>query len=111
MVDLTQDQFREQIAMTDSFISTTEATTTYSGATATQLYRGITISRGLRLWQSGIQPSAAWTKTATLKAASQLTGKEYGRGPKELERAIADMDVWVVEMRAKVPVKPSPTSH
>jgi hypothetical protein len=92
--------------MQESFIKvdTDNKVTSFVGPDATKLAQAVTIRAALRLWQAGIQPSPAATKTQTLAMASTFTGKKYGRGAAQLDQAIADMDVWVVTMRAGLPI-------
>lgn len=84
--------------------------TSYVGPDATALAQAVIVRAALRLWQSGIKPARGVNKTDTLKMASKFTGKKYGGGPKNLDQAIADMDSWVVTMRAAMPVVKEPVT-
>ena len=76
---------------------------TFAGPDAVALFRATTLWSGLRLYaRSRIKPNRAWTPTAMLKAAGQITGKVYKRG--QYETAAADLRIWIDTMKAALPV-------
>jgi hypothetical protein len=67
---------------------------TFSGPKGVATYRAITLKHGLKLYaKHGIKPNSAWTPTAMLRTAGQITGKTYKRG--QYEQAIADLEAWI----------------
>lgn len=78
--------------------------TAFVGPDAVALFRAAALWSGLRLYaRSRIKPNRAWTPTAMLKAAGQITGKTYKRG--QYETAAADLKIWMDTMKAALPVE------
>jgi hypothetical protein len=64
-------------------------------------YRAAVLKAGLKLFKAGIKPSRKWTKTNTLAAAAEITGKKrYKRV--EIDQAIADLDHWLKQRQSPV---------
>lgn len=60
--------------------------------------RARVVASGLRLYaKTGMKPNRAYTPTAMLRAASEMTGEKYKRG--EYERAAADLTALADEMQ------------
>lgn len=72
------------------------------GEDATRLFQAASIKTALGLLARGIQPTRGYTLTKGLAAATAITGKQYKRT--EVEQARADLDAWIVTMRAALPV-------
>jgi hypothetical protein len=69
---------------------------TFSGPAQVQVYRAITLKHGLILYaKTRMKPNSAWTPTAMLKAAGQITGQRYRRGA--YHAAALDLDRWIKE--------------
>ena len=69
-------------------------TTVFSGPQGVATYRAIVIKHGLKLYaKTGMQPNRAYTPTAMLRTAGQITGKAYKRG--QYAQAIADLESWI----------------
>lgn len=62
-------------------------------------YRAAALKAGLKLLKAGIKPNRKWTKTNTLAAAAQITGKK-GYRKVDLDLAIADLDHWLKQRQA-----------
>lgn len=55
--------------------------TTFAGPDAVAVYRAITISSALRLYaHTGIKANRAYTPSAMLEVAAEITGKHFKRG-------------------------------
>jgi hypothetical protein len=82
-------------------ITVNGACTSFVGRDAVEVFRLRVIASGLRLYaKTGIKPNRAYTPSAMLAAAEQVTGKKYKRGA--YEAAAADIDVRVAEMMTGV---------
>jgi hypothetical protein len=69
-------------------------TAVFSGPAGVATYRAIALKHGLKLYaKTGMRPNRAWTPTAMLRAASEITGLNYRRG--QYETAAADLDGWI----------------
>lgn len=93
--------------MTDnSQISIMEGGTMFTGPDSIALYRAIALRGALKLYaRSGILPTRGMTITKMLKAATEYTGKDYGRGNvNKAQAAAAEMTVWIETMRSAIPV-------
>jgi hypothetical protein len=67
---------------------------TFSGPKGVATYRAIVIKAGLKMYMlHRIKPNSAYTPTAMLRVAGEITGKHYKR--REYERAINDLQVWI----------------
>lgn len=62
-------------------------------------YRAAVIKAGLKLLKVGIKPHRGWTKTNTLAAAAQITGKK-GYRKVDIDLAVADLDHWLKQRQA-----------
>ena len=68
--------------------------TMFVGKAGVDTYRAIAIRSGLKLFvQTGLKPNRAWTPTAMLKAAGEITGAKYRRG--QYQHAIAGLTEWI----------------
>lgn len=66
----------------------------FSGPAGVATYRAITLKHGLMLYaKTGMKPNRAYTPTAMLRTAGQITGKTYKRG--QFQEAIADLTAWL----------------
>ena len=66
----------------------------FTGPGGVATYRAIALKHGLYLYATcRIKPNRAWTPTAMLRAAGQITGKTYKRG--HYHEAIADLTAWI----------------
>lgn len=89
--------------MTESLITHGPGGTSFSGPDAVALFRAATIASALRIFAKTRTPvNRAYTSTAMLKFASELTGKTYKRG--QYQQAAADIDAWCLVMKAALPV-------
>jgi len=69
-------------------------TMVFEGSNGVATYRAVAIKHGLKLYAAtGMKPNRAWTPTAMLATAGQITGKAYKRG--QFQQAIADLDAWL----------------
>ena len=67
------------------------------------LFRAATIKSGLGLYRkTGMKPNRAWTPTAMLAAAGQITGKRYKRG--QFQQAEDDLQIWIDACKAAMPI-------
>jgi hypothetical protein len=90
--------------MSDSYIIYDKGgqAVSFVGPDAVQLFRAASLASGLKLYaKTKIKPNRAWTPTAMLCAAAEITLKTYSRG--EYLQAAADLTIWVNEMRAALP--------
>jgi len=68
--------------------------TTFTGKAGVDTYRAIVIKQGLKMYaDTGMKPNRAWTPSAMMMAASQITGKLYKR--RQYAEAIDDLDDWI----------------
>lgn len=88
--------------MSDSHITVSKGGTMFSGDDATRFFQANVIRQGIRLLAVGIRPSRGWTMTKALAMATSFTHKKYKRT--QWPRAVADLDLWIVTMRAALPV-------
>lgn len=57
------------------------AGTSYSGGLGMKVYTATVLASGLRLYaKTGMKPNSAWTPTAMIRKANELTGHVYRRG-------------------------------
>jgi hypothetical protein len=89
--------------MSDSFIESTGGGVAFVGSDAVALYRAMTIRHALRLLQVGIKPTRGVSMTRALRLVQAYTGKTYKRT--ESSQAIADLSVWIDNMRSALPIK------
>lgn len=67
---------------------------TFTGPEGVATYRAITLKHGLKLYaDTGMKPNRAYTPTAMLRTAGQITGKTYKRG--QYRQAIDDLTAWI----------------
>ena len=78
--------------------------TSYVGPDATAAFRAITIASALRFYaKTGMKVNRSYSPTLMLRAASDMTKKNYRRG--EYLRAADDLMKWADEMKAALPVR------
>jgi hypothetical protein len=66
----------------------------FQGKSGVDTYRAMALKHGLKLYaNTGMKPNRAWTPTNMLRAAGQITGKDYKRG--RYVEAIADLEAWI----------------
>jgi hypothetical protein len=71
-------------------------TITFTGQRGVQTFRAIALRHGLQLYaKTRIKPNRAWTPTAMLRAAGEITGRTYGRG--HYLAAAADLNNWIAQ--------------
>jgi hypothetical protein len=83
------------------FISLT-APLSFAGPDAVALVRATVLRSSLGLLQNGIQPTRGFTMTKALAMVTHYTGVAYKRT--EVEKAKADLTVWIETMRSALPV-------
>jgi hypothetical protein len=89
--------------MNNSEIKTGPGGTTFAGPDAVRLYQARAISAALRLYaKTGMKPNRAWTPSAMLKAATDITGNAYKRG--QYLTAADDVKQWADTMAAALPI-------
>lgn len=67
-----------------------------------QVYRAAAIASGLRLYaKSGMKPNRAWTPTAMLRAASEITGQKFK--PRDYLGAADALSAWAQATAAANP--------
>jgi hypothetical protein len=77
--------------------------TAYVGLDATRLYRVRTLKSFIDLHKkTGMKPTRGVTITKMFKMAKEYTGQTYKRG--EHDRAVNDLNVWIANMMAALPV-------
>ena len=77
--------------------------TSYVGPDATLLFRARTIRSGLKAWHKHkMLLTRNMTVTKLLSYAGNVTGKKYKKT--EVEQAIVDLDVWILNMAAALPM-------
>lgn len=80
-------------------ITVTEGGISYQGPQAVAIFRAITIKQAIRFYvRTGMKVAAAYTPTAMLKVAGQITGNTYKRG--QLQTAHDDLEQWIDAARA-----------
>lgn len=88
--------------MSDSYIQTGIGGTMFSGPDAVSFFRAATLRAALGLLKVGITPTRGLTKTKALALVTGYTGKKYKRT--EIDRASADLKVWIDAMKLALPV-------
>lgn len=70
--------------------------TTFSGQAGVATYVAITLKHGIKLYRdTGIKPNRAWTPTAMLAKAGEITGQTFKRG--QFTQAIDALDAWIAK--------------
>jgi hypothetical protein len=87
----------------DSYISHSKGGIMFAGPDAVRFFHAAALRSGLGLLKVGIKPARGWTITKALKMAGTYTGKQYKRT--EIDRAMADMKIWIDAMRCALPVE------
>lgn len=73
----------------------------FVGAGAVEVYRAAVIASGLRLYaKTGIRPSRAYTPTAMMRAAKEITGKTFKA--RDYMGAADALSAWVEEQKARI---------
>jgi len=66
-----------------------------------RIYQAVAVRQGLKAVKIGLKLNTAYTKTNLLKTASKFTEHEYVvRGTDGVDRAIAEISVWIDDARA-----------
>ena len=66
----------------------------FEGKEGVDTFRAVVLKHGLMLYVShGIKPNRAWTPTAMLRTAGEITGHTYKRG--QYTQAIVDLEIWI----------------
>lgn len=78
----------------------------FVGPDATRLFQCQVLQSAIRLLKSNITPTRGLTMKKALNLATHFTKKEYKRG--EADKAIVDLDKWIVAMRAALPIEARP---
>ena len=89
--------------MTDeNKIIRSESGTTFTGPLGVAVFQAAALRSGLGLMAVGIKPHRTWTSLQlALDKATSYTGKPY-RGKKDIERARADLQTFVQELKAQL---------
>ena len=77
--------------------------TTYVGEDATRYFRVKVLKGAIELAKKGIRVSRAYGVRDLLNQAGKVTGKTYKRGA--YDAAIADLQQWLVTMKAALPIE------
>jgi hypothetical protein len=76
--------------------------TSLVGPDAVNFYRACTLKSSLGLWlKTKMVPTRGMTITRMLGLVPEYTGKKYTT--RQVDAAIADLDVWICTMRAALP--------
>jgi hypothetical protein len=75
----------------------------YVGPDATNLVRAKLLKISLGMYAVGLIPTRGMTITKALKMATSYTGKPYKHS--QWQKAQADLEVWIREMQAALPVE------
>ena len=89
----------------DSYIGVNEkgGAASFVGPDAVALFRATALKSGLNMYaKCKMQPNRAWTPTAMLAAAADITKKTYKRG--QYTQAAADLQIWIDAMKLAMPV-------
>lgn len=70
--------------------------TTFDTPEGISRYRAVVIKGALKLYKVGISPGRGWTKRKAMDAASEFTGKKYGR--QDFLVALKDMTEYVEKL-------------
>ncbi len=82
----------------------------FSGHDAVEIYRAATLASALGLLSKGICPTRGLTRRKALAMCERYTGQHYRNTVAEIERARADLRVWVQTMKSALPVTQDGTS-
>jgi hypothetical protein len=89
----------------NSHISVSPHATVFAGKDATLLFANTAVATGLSFYaKTGKMLFHGSTITHLRRRATQITGKAYGRGRPEAQRAADDVRRWCAEMKAALPV-------
>lgn len=89
---------------TTSYISYDEKgnARSFVGPAAVNVFRSAVIASALRLYaKTGMKANRAYTPTAMLKAAAEITGQKYKRG--EYMKAAEDISACVQKAKGEIP--------
>lgn len=75
--------------------------TTFVTPVEQNYYRAAVIKAGLKLLKVGLKPGRGWTRSKTLAAAAEITGKDRYRKV-DIDQAIADLDHWLKQRQSPV---------
>jgi capsular polysaccharide biosynthesis protein len=75
----------------------------FVGPDATKVYQALVLAQACKLLAAGIQPNRAYTRKATLSAASKITGVTY----RTLQEAKIGLEAWAAAIRLALPTEPS----
>ena len=88
--------------MKESSIHYGKSFTAFDGPDAVAYFRATVIYHGLRLYaKTGMKPNRAYSPSAMLRVAGEITGKSYKRG--EYLLAADDLETWAKTMKAALP--------
>lgn len=77
--------------------------TSFVGKGAVDIYRATAIKCALSLYhRTGLKANRAYTPSAMLRAATDITGQSFKRG--QYIEAVRALDTWIEQQRARVPV-------
>jgi hypothetical protein len=60
-----------------------------------RIYQALVVRKGLEACLNGLRLNASYTPTNLLRTASNITGKKYGRGTAQMQRAREDLAIWI----------------
>jgi hypothetical protein len=87
----------------DSQIISSSSGITFIGPDAVMLYQAVSLKTAIKLYaKCGMRMTRTATPAVMLAAATRITGKKYKRG--QYTEAVADLDAWIITMRAALPV-------
>lgn len=67
---------------------------TFQGKAGVDTYRAVVLKHGLKLYaKTGMKPNRAWTPTAMMKLAGEITGEKFKA--RDYEGAAAALDKWL----------------
>ena len=68
----------------------------FAGPEGVATFRAITLKSAIKFYaKTGMKVNRAYTPTAMLKAAGQITGHPYRRG--QFAQAVADLELWIAQ--------------
>ena len=80
--------------------------TVFAGPAAVSVYVAITLKHGINLYmKTGMKPNRAWTPSAMLAKAGEITGKTFKRG--QYQQAIDALQIWIDANRSQADISQS----
>lgn len=80
----------------------TETSVSFEGPNGVNVYRALAVASALRLYaKTGMKANRAYTPTAMLRVASEMTGKTFKRG--QYREAADALSALADSLRAQIP--------